>query len=250
MSLLKAPRPLKPYARALRFGLKSITRLFGAYHPRVCTVCGHTGRFLSYGFPLVADVLCPGCLSFERHRALAIYEEQNSLFAGKDILHFAPEEGMKNLIRNRLPKSYRTCDLYAKNVDLRVNIEAIELHDCSVDIVICLHVLEHVDDRKAIPELRRILRPSGIAVVMVPVEEGLEETYENSLIVAPRERLLHFGHEAHVRCYGRDIRERLRAAGFSVTEWTSREPHVSRHGLKRGEKIFICQRTTEAAIRA
>ncbi|MGA2795001.1 MAG: methyltransferase domain-containing protein [Roseiarcus sp.] len=190
----------------------------------------------------MADVLCPGCLSLERHRALAIYDEQNNLFAGKDILHFAPEPGVKKLVLGRSPKSYRTCDLYAKNVDLRINVEAIDLPDALVDLILCLHVLEHVDDRKAMPELRRILRPSGTAIVMVPVEEGLDETYENPDILSRADRLLHFGQEDHVRYYGRDIRDRLRAAGFSVSEWTSREPDVTRHGLKRGEKIFICKR--------
>jgi SAM-dependent methyltransferase len=225
----------------MRYGFKSIVRLFGAYYPRHCTVCGYKGRFFSYGYPLVADVLCPSCLSLERHRALAIYDEENDLFSGKDILHFAPEPGIEKLIRGRSPKSYRTCDLYAKKVDLRINIEDIDLPDASVELIICSHVLEHVDDAKAIPELRRILQPSGTAIVMVPLEEGLDETYENQNIVSRSGRLLHFGQEDHVRYYGRDIRDRLRAANFSVTEWTSREPQVSRHGLKRGEKIFICK---------
>jgi SAM-dependent methyltransferase len=54
--------------------------------------------------------------------------------------------------------------------------------------------LEHVaDDRKAMSELRRILRPSGTAIIMVPLEEGLDETYENPSIVSEADRLIHFG---------------------------------------------------------
>jgi len=48
---------------------------------------------------------------------------------------------------------------------------------------------------------------------MVPIEEGWEVTYENPKVVSPRQRLLHFGQEDHVRFYGRDIRNRLTAAG-------------------------------------
>jgi SAM-dependent methyltransferase len=243
MSLLRAPRPLKPYARALRFGLKSTVSVFGRNYPRHCTVCGYKGRFFSYGYPLTADVLCPRCLSLERHRALAIFNTERELFTGKEILHFAPEIGLGALIRNRSPKSYKSCDRFAADVDLRIDITAIALPDDCFDLVLCLHVLEHVDDdRKAMAEVHRILRPSGHFIVMVPIEEGWDVTYENPTIVSPQDRLLHFGQEDHVRFYGRDIRDRLTAAGFFVSEWTAREPEVSRHGLKRGEKIFCCQK--------
>lgn len=243
MPFLKAPRPLKPYVRSLRFGLKSAVSLFGRYHPRHCTVCGHNGRFFSYGYPLTADLLCPKCLSLERHRAVVIFDMERTLFTGKDILHFAPEIGLGAFIRSRSPKSYRTCDGFAADVDLRIDIMAIDLPDECFDLVLCLHVLEHVDDdRKAMAEVHRILRPWGHFIVMVPIEEGWDVTYENPKIVSPRERLLHFGQEDHVRFYGRDIRDRLAAAGFLVSEWTAREPEVARHGLKRGEKIFFCQK--------
>ncbi len=91
-------------------------------------------------------------------------------------------------------------------------------------------------------EVHRILRPAGVFIVMVPMEEGWEETYENSRITSPGDRLLHFGQEDHVRFYGRDIRKRLAAAGFSVDEWTAEEPEVARHGLRRGEKRFYCRK--------
>jgi hypothetical protein len=243
MLSLKAPRPLKPHARALRFGFKSLTSLFGRYYPRNCSVCGHEGRFFSYGYPLIADILCPKCLSVERHRAIALFDQERPIFGGKDILHFAPEIGLSKLIKSRSPKSYKTCDRFADNVDLRIDITAMDLPDRSFDLVLCLHVLEHVsDDRKAMAEAYRILRPSGIFVVMVPIEEGWDETYEDPTIVSRRDRLLHFGQEDHVRFYGRDIRDRLASVGFSVDEWTAREPNVTRYGLHRGEKIFLCQK--------
>ena len=242
MSILRAPRPLKPYARSVRFAAKSLVRLFGNHHPRRCTVCDHSGRFFAYGFPLVADVLCPKCLSLERHRALALYERRNPMFAGQDILHFAPEIGMTKLVRSRGPRRYTSCDLFARNVDLRINIENIDLPDGSFDLLLCLHVLEHVDDRKAMGELYRILRPGGLAVVMVPIEEGWPSTYENPAVTSRADSLLHFGQEDHVRYYGHDFAARLERAGFAVSTWTCVEPDVLHYGLKRGEKIFLCRR--------
>jgi hypothetical protein len=40
----------------------------------------------------------------------------------------------------------------------------------------------------------------------------------------------------------RDLRDRLRGAGFSIREWVSKEPYVFKHGLKCGERIFLWTR--------
>ena len=237
------PNPVRAVRRALRYALKSNLRLFGAYHPRYCTVCGYTGRFYSYGFPLAADSLCPNCLSLERHRALAIVDAEEGLFRDKEILHFAPEPGIAAFIRKRNPKSYQTGDLLKPDVDHQLDLQNISLPDKSFDVVICSHVLEHVpDDRKAMSELLRILRPGGLAVVMVPIEEGMDETYENPSVISNGDRLIHFGQEDHVRYYGRDLRDRLREAGFALREWVAKEPFVLKNGLRRGERVFLCTR--------
>jgi SAM-dependent methyltransferase len=85
--------------------------------------------------------------------------------------------------------------------------------------VICSHVLEHVpDDRRAMSEVFRALRPGGTAYFMQPVDFGQAETYEDPSIVTPEERLRAFNQHNHVRVYGRDVRDRLAGAGFEVTE--------------------------------
>ena len=149
MQYTNVPKPIRATARALKYARKSALRLFGAQYPRNCTICGHTGRFFSYGYPLAADTICPGCLSLERHRALAICAGQEPLFEGKELLHFAPEPSLTAFIRSKGVKSYKTCDLFKTDVDLRIDICNIALPDQSFDLVLCLHVLEHVpDDRK------------------------------------------------------------------------------------------------------
>jgi hypothetical protein len=76
---------------------------------------------------------------------------------------------------------------------------------------------------------------------MFPIIEGWENTYENSSITKPAERSLHFGQEDHVRYFGRDVRKRIRDAGFTIEEYTAIEPQVTRFGLMRGEKVFVCR---------
>ncbi len=220
MQYAKLPNPIRASVRTLKYARKSGLRLFGAYHPRHCTICGHSGRFYSYGFPR-EPFSRPSCLSLERHRALAICANQQPLFEGKDILHFAPEPGLTAFIRGKGVRSYKTCDmLMAMSTFASTSARSIfPISPLTLAVLYAFDVLEHVpDDRKAMAELRRILRPSGMAVVMVPMEEGLDETYEFLLIISPGDRLIHFGQEDHVRYYGRDIRDRLRDAKVSICE--------------------------------
>jgi SAM-dependent methyltransferase len=232
---------IKPYYYTLKFAWRSARGMFGRY-ARSCSVCGHHGRFLAYGYPLVCDVLCPSCSSLERHRLLALADQKHGFFAGKDVLHFAPEACMRNYLAGRGMRSYRTADLFADNVDLKLNIESIDLPDDTADVVLCLHVLEHVNDTKAIAELYRITRPGGLLIAMFPIVEGWNKSFEDPSKTTPPERLLYFGQHDHVRFFGADARQRLAKPGFTVDEVTAEEPDVSTYGLTRGEKIFLCRK--------
>src|SRR5690606_35250372 len=89
------------------------------------------------------------------------------------VLHFAPETCLTDHVR-ALAGEYKTADLFAAGVDLKLNIENIDLPDESQDAIICSHVLEHVNDRAVIAELYRILSPGGRLFILVPVAEGWE----------------------------------------------------------------------------
>jgi SAM-dependent methyltransferase len=56
----------------------------------------------------------------------------------------------------------------------RGDIRALPLADKSVDLVLATDVVEHVDeDRKALSEIRRVLRPGGVALITVPAFPSL-----------------------------------------------------------------------------
>ena len=75
-----------------------------------------------------------------------------------------------------------------------------------------------------------------------PICEGWAETYENPEVSTREDRIVHFGQGDHVRLYGRDLRTRIRAAGFELTEFTAVEPDVLTYGLMRGETLFIAEK--------
>ena len=211
-------------------------------YPRVCNICGYEGPFGPAGKGTRHDAKCPRCKSAERYRLFKLWlDRRTDALQGKDILHFAPEKSMTALVKP-LAGSYRTADITPGRADLVLNIEAIDLPAASLDAVICFHVLEHVDDAKALAEMFRILRPGGLAIIMVPIVEGWARSYENPAITAPGQRTLHFGQFDHVRYYGADLRERIRAVGFKLGEFTAEEPDVLRHGLIRGEKVFVAEK--------
>ena len=118
--------------------------------------------------------------------------------------------------------------------------------ECTFDVVVCNHVLEHVpEDRKAMRELQRILKPGGWAVLLVPFDQDRAVTYEDWAIVDPDERERAFGQFDHVRVYGRDYVDRLSDAGFevSVVRYGDEldEQTVALHGLRISghvEEIF------------
>lgn len=56
---------------------------------------------------------------------------------------------------------------------VRASVEEMSVADSSVDFAVCTDVLEHVDDTKAVAELRRVLKPGGVVYVTVPAFEML-----------------------------------------------------------------------------
>jgi SAM-dependent methyltransferase len=168
---------------------------------------------------------CPRCDAFDRDRLTAIYLED--AFRSFDrsrtyrLLEFAPGDALYKKLKSHPFIAYRSADLSRKTVDERVDMTDMAAYpDGSLDIVLCSHILEHIpDDRKAMRELRRVLRPDGFAILLVPLVVGLDETHEDASMNTPELCWKYFGAGDHVRQYGkRDFIERLEAAGLRVEQ--------------------------------
>lgn len=207
---------------------------------RTCPICGYHGPFVSVGAPSRWDVRCLDCGSRERHRLLHLWviEGGGNKLAGKRILHFAPEKTVVRQMRGN--PLYETADLKMASATHRVDIAKVALPDAGYDIVMAHHVLEHVDDdRAAMRELFRLLKPGGTALLSVPINPSRRETYENPAIVEKALRSVHFGNEDHKRYYGLDFADRLQAAGFAVETFRLPPADEARYGLLRDEWIYI-----------
>jgi len=217
-----------------------------------CPCCGRTwAAFVpDWNRP---DAICPGCGAHERHRALWLHLRDRAAVGEGPLrmLHFAPEHALDRRLE-LLPELERvTCDLDRGGVDVAADITALPFRDASFDAVLCSHVLEHVeDDRTAMAELARVLRPGGWLVVLVPIDHDRRHTYEDPSVTEPSERERAFWQHDHVRLYAPDIAVRLRAAGLDVsTERPAQRLSAgdrARCGLMESETIFHCTRPAAA----
>ena len=130
---------------------------------------------------------------------------------------------------------------------IRGCVTRLPLRSASFDVVICLHVLEHVaDDATALQEMRRVIRPGGTLLLQVPERSGATiEGAGNS----DEERQRLFGQKDHVRAYGTDVVDRVVRAGLDARRFPAageRSAALARlHGLRPGQTLLVCKRTPD-----
>ena len=196
-----------------------------------------------------ADGYCPRCNAKARHRRDWLYlRDRTNLFSEPvKLLEVGPRWAFARRFQRMRNLEYVGLDLVRRGPEVTAigDVTALPMPSGSFDAVICVHVLEHVeDDRRAIAEVYRVLKPGGWAIITVPLRLD-RLTYEDPAITAPEERARAFGERGHVRRYGTDFIDRLIAAGFEVR--LNRAEQVpaavqTRCGLRRDENIFHCHK--------
>lgn len=217
-----------------------------------CPLCGAAGErlFVPHGRTQRRNARCRECGSLERHRLVWAYLElESDLFRGgrKRVLHIAPEPVIRERLEGHPQIEYLSGDLRPGKAMVAMDITAMPWGNGSFDFILCSHVLEHVpDDRRAMSELLRVLRPGGWAILAVPIRG--EYTYEDPSITSPEERARHFGQADHVRKYGsRDFPERIRSVGFEVTADPFPRRVLGRRrarelGIRIDDAVHVCRK--------
>lgn len=217
-----------------------------------CPCCGWRLRAFTHGntsLKVRPNGYCARCNSKARHRRNWLYlESKTNLFADQlRLLHVSPKYALSRRFIKMPNLDYVGVDRDGRpNIRQKVDITAIPFDANTFDAIICIHVLEHIEqDRQAMRELFRVLKPEGWAVISVPLRLD-QKTFEDPTIVAPEERQRAFGEEQHVRVYGYDLTERLEECGFQVQLDLSKniDPRTrDKYGLLDNENIFYCTKT-------
>ena len=204
-------------------------------------------KFLPYGYQKQrSNVLSPGTLSLERHRLLWLYfnRETDFFYRAADVLHIAPEQAFVKRFRQLNHRSYITSDLHSPIADVQADICNLPFSDQQFDWVVCNHVLEHIsNDKIAMQEIYRVLKPGGTAILQVPLRLD-QDTFEDDRITDPKERAQVFGQYDHIRIYGKDYQNRLKQVGFTVKMLAYAEQltleEQTRYAVPANEIIPVC----------
>jgi SAM-dependent methyltransferase len=270
-SAINFKRNIKP---ALKKSKLKASSYFGPFR---CPICNQSVRRFDplpdeyldelrrYGFKFMNDAemcnsksyTCPHCGTCDRERLYALYLREYFRAATPNgsakVLDFAPLAELTRFIRELIAAShydftYVTADLLREDVDDRVDITDMHIYgDCSVDLFICSHVLEHVsDDKKAMRELFRILKPGGRGILVVPITLTLTEIDEDPSVTDPAERWRRFGQDDHVRLYSKQgFLSRAHDAGFKVNQLGSEyfgAGTFSKHGITDQSVLYVVER--------
>jgi len=228
-----------------------------------CPVCNNTFRRMlpgGYKYPVLKEkkviggefddnLICPYCGSFGRDRSVYLYLKlKTDIFHKKyKLLHVAPERSLQNIFLEYPDIDYTAVGLDTTLRTTKMDVTDLQLENETFDVVICNHVLEHIqNDIKAMSELYRVLKTGGWAILQVPISYTIPCTYENDNITEPHDRIREFGQEDHVRIYGNDYFDRLKKAGFETEKFSLKDEFgqefITHYSLNPGELLFVCKK--------
>lgn len=186
--------------------------------------------------------VCPKCGCNDRERLMLLFLRQVARLGEQPlrVLHVAPERQLSRYIRQCHGIQWCSIDLYEPGATANMDLTRLAFHDGTFDVAICNNVLEHIpDDRRAIAELRRVIKPGGWAIVQVPISLTLATTDEDINVCSPQERIDRFGQDDHVRMYAWDFFDRMDSSGFEVQLYGYRgDPKTA--ALPAGLKLHVC----------
>jgi SAM-dependent methyltransferase len=214
-----------------------------------CPCCGWRLRAFTHGggsFRVRHLGYCPRCNAKARHRRIWLYlEQRTNLFSDRlRLLHVSPKYSLSRRFTTMPNLNYVGVDIDdCRNIHAKMDLTAIPIRSDTFDAAICVHVLEEIEqDRKAMRELFRVMKPGGWAMISVPTQLD-QKTFEDPTIITPQGRQRAFGETAHVRVYGYDLIERLEEYGFRVQLDLGKDVEQQtkkNYGLRDDENIFYC----------
>jgi SAM-dependent methyltransferase len=132
---------------------------------------------------------CSGCGSLERHRAL-VFSFGSFLSAGSgrrcleagplnpDVFgRFLRERGWDYVSVDRWRGGNPNDPRNVGFVDIEADLTSLPLEDHGFDLFLAQHVVEEIEDyAAALAEVKRVLRPGGLALIEVPIDVYREQT--------------------------------------------------------------------------
>jgi SAM-dependent methyltransferase len=217
--------------------------------PAACSTCGRTARLCAPrgaqgdGEAHREHLACPGCGLVGRARAAFAVVDAERLPPASSAWITEHGTAAWRQLRRRVPATFGSEFHPSRRAPLRRLWHALRFGPAphgdvleagfaaaALDLVLCLDVLEHVDDvDRALSELARVLRPGGALVATVPFDETAAEDRRlarrdgrGTLQWLAAEEWHADPLGARVPCFHRfgwALLGRVRAAGFTDADW-------------------------------
>tara|TARA_Y100001970_G_C14110263_1_gene790467 strand:+ start:45 stop:839 length:795 start_codon:yes stop_codon:yes gene_type:complete len=226
-----------------------------------CPICKFkASKFLPYGkdyeaikkFKIIGmgfreNAICPNCFSKDRERLSYLFLEslisKKSINFSSKILHFSPENSLeRNFFRKKF-SNYFTADIIKNKSDFVIDLQNFNFKEKNFDLVICNHVLEHIeDDILALKNIFSILKPGGIAILQAPVSTIIDIDFKKEGVTSNADRLKFYGQTDHVRIYSeKNFLQKIKNIGFefNINEMINEKNNLPSYGLNKMEKVIF-----------
>jgi len=235
LKLIKSYIP-KPIIGIIYKYLRFLRLFFYKGNNFFCPICKFkASKFLSYGkdyeaikkFKIIGmgfrkNAICPNCFSKDRERLFYLFLQklisEKSINYSSKILHFSPESSLERNFFRKNFSNYFTADIIKNKYDFIIDLQNFNFEEKNFDLVICNHVLEHIeDDNIALENIYSILKPGGLAILQTPLSKIIDEDYTNPSVKTDNDRLNFYGQEDHVRIYSKkSLIQKIKKVGFKI----------------------------------
>ena len=235
---------------AIRLGWYKFSSVFYIGNTYCCNSCNKSFRkFKPYGNTHRANACCPYCNSLERERLMKFYFSNYFLETKPQnisILHFAPERSLTKFFKSFSNINYFGVDINPLLADYQIDINDIKFGNDKFDIIICSHVLAHVqDERIAIEEMKRVLKPEGFILILTYIDDKRGTT--EIVNFAEPNNDIYIQNDKVYRYHGLDFSDYLARFDLDVVEFDYKKTleiaTIERYclGLEGRENFYICK---------
>ena len=260
LKLIKSYIP-KPIIGIIYKYLRFLRLFFFKGNNFFCPICKFkASKFLPYGkdyeaikkFEIIGmgfrkNAICPNCFSKDRERLFFLFLQklinEKSINYSSKIIHFSPEPSLERNFFRKNFSNYFTADIIKNKSDFIIDLQNFNFEEKNFDLVICNHVLEHIeDDNIALENIYSILKPGGLAILQVPLSTIIDIDFKKEGVASDIERLKFYGQSDHVRIYSeKNFLQKIKKIGFSinVNEMISEKNNLPSYGLNKKEKVIF-----------